>query len=212
MKFIQTINSSANKFAKGMVGIFAVKLMLFGGAFLIQSCQTDEIEDTQSIEQEFALLKFERLVRSSIPRIQNAVEKQQSFTTNSMTTLSIETQQQNEDEIVESINLLVEETMELLLAFEIEEKDLEDVFGNKNDPRIVIAGLALLGMGNENNNQTAFNLSNIFVQSTYAQSGIGNCVLEALGVNAAVGALEKGIKNLGKKGAFKLLKKSLHVH
>ena len=52
MKFIQTINSSANKFAKGMVGIFAIKLMLFGGAFLIQSCQTDEIEDTQSIEQE----------------------------------------------------------------------------------------------------------------------------------------------------------------
>ena len=52
MKFIQTINSSANKLAKGIVGIFAIKLLLFGGAFLIQSCQTDEIEDTQTIEQE----------------------------------------------------------------------------------------------------------------------------------------------------------------
>jgi hypothetical protein len=108
MKFIQTINSSVNKFAKGMVGIFAIKLMLFGGAFLIQSCQTDEIEDTQSRKQEFALLKFEGIVRSSIPKIQSAVEKQQSFTTSSLATLSIETQQQNEDEIVESLKPLVE--------------------------------------------------------------------------------------------------------
>lgn len=206
MKILNTINGSIKKFGKGMIAIFAIKLLLFGGAFIIQSCQTESIEDTQSIEQELALSKFESLVRTSTPKIQSMVERQQSFST-SKSTFSREVQQQNEAEMIESLNPLVEGTKELLLAFEIEAKDLEEVFGNENDPRLVIAGLALLSMGNEDNNQTAINFSNIFVQSTYAQSGIGNCVLEALGVNAAVDAFKGGIKKLGKKGAFKLLKK-----
>ena len=84
---------------------------------------------------------------------------------------------------------------------------MEEIFGSKDDPRLVIFGLALLSAGNEDNSQTAANFSNLFIQSTYAQSGVGNCVLEALGVNAAVDALKGGIKKLGKKGAFKLLKK-----
>ena len=206
MKFIQTINSSAIKLAKGMVGIFAIKLLLFGGVFLIQSCKTDKIEDTQIIEQEFALLKFESIVRSSIPRIQSAVEKQQSFTTNSMTTLSIEMQQQNEDEIVESLKPLVEGAKELLTAFDFAESDLSEEFEDLEDPRIALIGLAVLAAQDESSNQTAMNFASMFGQTVYAKS-IGGCLKSALGIDLIDDF--KGWNGLGKKAKKKLIRKAL---
>ena len=213
MKFIQIINSSANKFAKGMVGIFAIKLLLFGGAFLIQSCQTDEIEDTQTIEQEFALLKFEGIVRSSIPRIQSAVEKQQSFTTNSMTTLSIETQQQNEDEIVESLKPLVEGSRELFYAFELSDNDIEEILDNGDSSTLAMLGLTFLAYSNEskNNNDTASLdlLNSVFnIQTANGQDwgAIGGCAIGALGLDS-LGTLKDALQ--GKKVTAKALKKAV---
>jgi len=223
MKFIQTINSSANKFAKGMVGIFAIKLMLFGGAFLIQSCQTDEIEDTQTIEQEFALLKFEGIVRSSIPRIQSVVEKQQSFTTNSMTTLSIETQQQNEESQMKDIlQPVVAGAKELLLSYGFTDEEINDEFGSTENKDVLMAGLAILEIETEaNENYTSFNSINtndlffMFGQSANAQSydDFKRCALDATGI-AGVGILisegiKKGIKKLGKKAVLKIVGKAL---
>ena len=210
MKFIQTINSSANKFAKGMVGIFAIKLMLFGGAFLIQSCQTDEIEDTQTIEQEFALLKFEGIVRSSIPRIQSVVEKQQSFTTNSMTTLSIETQQQNEDEIVESLKPLVEGTKELLLAYDIGSNELSEDFEDLNDPKIALVGLFALALESEESNETVMNFTSAFIPSAYAAdppSTAVQCAVEAIGLDIIYAVVSEGFEKAAKKGLKKAIRK-----
>jgi len=194
------MKNGLNKFAKGMFAIFTIKLMLIGSAFLVQSCETND-EIFENSEKEIALSKFESLLRQTTPTLKTSIKS------NNLNTSLSKTVAQSENEAKELINPLVNGTKELLLAFEIEEKDLEEVFGSKDDPRLVIVGLALLSAGSEENSQAAINFSSLFGQSTYAQSGIGGCVLEALGVNAAVDALKGGIKKLGKKGAFKLLKK-----
>lgn len=187
-----------NKFAKGMFAIFTIKLLFFGIVFLNQACQT--VDNIFSIsEKELALEKFENILKQTIPVVKTNIKEKNlnpSFRKG-----------ENDYEAKKMINPLIDGTKELLLAFDVEENDLIEIFGSKNDPRLVIVGLALLNVWDNDNSQTAINFSNLFVESTYAQSGIGGCVLEALGVNAAVNALKGGIKKLGKKGALKLLRK-----
>ena len=65
------------KVAKGMLAIFAIKLLLIGGAFVIQSCETEEIERKHKNEQKLAFSKFEMLVSESIPEIRIIKEKQE---------------------------------------------------------------------------------------------------------------------------------------
>lgn len=193
------------KFAKGMFAIFTIKLMFLGVILIIQSCETND-EIFENSEKELALSKFENILWQTTPILRTGLKNNNSDIRFSRTENgNVADELDNEaDELIEP---LINGTKELLLAFEIEEKDLEEIFGSKDDPRLVIFGLALLSAENEYNNQTVADFSNLFIQSTYAQSGVGNCVLEALGVNAAVDALKGGIKKLGKKGAFKLLKK-----
>jgi hypothetical protein len=187
-----------NKFAKGVFAIFTIKLLFFGIVFLNQACQTDDNIFSIS-EKELALEKFENILKQTIPVVKTNIKEKNlnsSFRKG-----------ENDYESKKMINPLIDGTKELLLAFDVEENDLIEIFGSKNDPRLVIVGLALLNIRYNDNSQTAINFSNLFVESAYAQSGIGGCVLEALGVNAAVNALKGGIKKLGKKGALKLLRK-----
>ena len=64
-----------------MIAILSIKLLVFGVAFILQSCNTDSIEDFQSIEheQKLAISNFESLVREATPEIQSIVTKHQNL-------------------------------------------------------------------------------------------------------------------------------------
>jgi len=209
MEFSNTINSSIKKFGKGMLAIFVIKLLLFGGAFIIQSCQTESIEDSQSIEQELALLKFESLVRSTTPKIQNMVERQQLFST-SKTTFSREVKQQNEEEIIESFKPLVEGTKKLLLAYDIDSDELSEDFEDLNDPRIALVGLFALAVESEESNGTVMNFANAFILSTHAAappSTAVQCAVEAIGLDVIYAVVSEGFEKAAKKGLKKAIRK-----
>lgn len=212
MKFLDTINGSIKKFGKGMFAIFAIKLLLFGGAFIIQSCQTDPVEDSTNIEQELALSKFESLVRTSTPKIQSVMSKQQNLLL-SRSENATDVSAQTEEDVKEAMMPLVNGSKELLLSLEITEEDLLEEFEDLEDPRIALVGMLVLAASSEENNQTAFNFTSIFITSSYAQSTGGkvwDCALEAIGVGALIDSIEavqSGNKAILKKVGKKAIKK-----
>lgn len=68
MKFLDTVNYTIMKFGKCMLVIFAIKFLLFGGAFVIQSCQNDDIH--KDSEKQSAVDKFMRMILLKSPDYQ----------------------------------------------------------------------------------------------------------------------------------------------
>lgn len=174
MKFLDTINGSIKNFGKGMLAIFAIKLLLFGGVFVSQSCQTDSIEDSTSIEQKLALSKFESLVRTSTPKIQSMVKRQQNLLVSKSKSIKYESEQ-TENEAKEMLEPIISGAKELLVAFDFTDSDLAEELEDTNDARIAIVGLAILAAKDETSKQTALNFTNVFITSTYAQD-VGDTV------------------------------------
>ena len=208
MKFSDTINGSIKKFGKGMLAIFAIKLLLFIGAFAIQSCQTDSIEDSTNIEQELALSKFESLVRTSTTKIQSVVSKQENLLlSRSASTTDVSTQA--EEEVKEALIPLIEGSRELFHAFELSDNDIEEILDNGDSSTLAMLGLTFLAYSNEskNNNDTASLdlLNSVFnIQTANAQDwgAIGGCAIGALGLDS-LGTLKDALQ--GKKVAKKFV-------
>lgn len=64
MKIFEQINNTTMKVAKGMLAIFMIKLLLFGGAFIFQSCQQDGLFESE--EQTIAKENFKKSAFSSL--------------------------------------------------------------------------------------------------------------------------------------------------
>ena len=204
MKFLDTINGSIKKFGKGMLAIFAIKLLLFGGAFVVQSCQTDSIEDSTNIEQQLALSKFESLVRTSTPKIQSVVSKQQNLLL-SRSASATDVTAQTEEEAKEVMMPIVQGAKELLSQYGVNEGDLAEEFGTSDDPRTAILGLMTLRIEQLSieNNETTASVQNFLFTPLYAQSALEvvDCALSALGLPA--GLVIGSAKNLGTKAILK---------
>ena len=201
MKFLDTINDSIKKFSKGMLAVFAIKLLLFGVAFTIQSCQTYTIEDSTNIEQELALSKFESLVRTSTPKIQSVVSKQQNLLLFRSKASNLDVNAQTE-EAKEVMMPIVAGTKELLRAFDFTESDLSEEFEDLEDPRIALIGLAVLAAQDESSNQTAMNFSSMFGRTVYALN-LYDCALRTLGITALTEAFDRGINSSAGKALLK---------
>jgi len=174
------MNYSIKQFGKGMLAIFTLKLLLFGGAFVIQSCQTDSIGSYTSIEQELALSKFESLVRTSVPKIRRMAEKHNNLLLSRST--NNESKTRTEEEAKQVLRPLIQGSKELFSAYGISESDFVEELDSE-DPRIAMLGLALLSA--KTNKEVAVNLSGLFVSSLYAQDAY-DCALRAVGIEAVV--------------------------
>jgi hypothetical protein len=67
MKISEQVNNTTMKVAKGMLAIFMIKLILFGGAFIFQSCQQDGLFESE--EQTIAKENFKKSAFSSLNSI-----------------------------------------------------------------------------------------------------------------------------------------------
>ena len=209
MKFIQTINSSANKFAKGMVGIFAIKLMLFGGAFLIQSCQTDEIENTQNMEPE--LLRNLRLLTldekvESLNKLNNSLLEYVNFSKNiKMVSESSHVSLKESSHVSlkekELISAAVGNSKSIFDYLGVNEKEFKNLINesgkNVSTDDIYIAfGLALISIYNKDNSLNASSHSGSDDSLKYSRKTLNykiiqresaiDCLMEATGVNALI--------------------------
>ena len=196
------MKSGLKKIANGILAIFIIKLILFGGTFVIQSCKTDSIEDTQIVEQELAISKFENLVRTLTPKIQSVASKQQNFLLSKSAASTRDVSVHIEEEAREVMMPIVAGTKELLAAFDFTESDLSEEFEDLEDPRIALIGLAVLAVQDQESNQTALNFARMFGQTVYAQD-LYDCALRTLGITALTEAFDKGINSSAGKALLK---------
>lgn len=194
-----------NKFVKGVLAIFIVKLLFVGVLFLVQSCQVDE-EIFENSERQMALEKFESLFRTSMPRIQSITENRNNLLFSK--TDNNDYHSQSEQEAREVMMPIVQGAKELLQQYGINEIDLAEKFGTSDDPRTAILGLMTLRIEQLSiRDNQMISIGNILFTPLYAQSNleIVDCALSALGLPA--GLVLGTAKNLGTKAILKAASK-----
>lgn len=206
------MKNGLKKFTKGMLALFVINLLIFGGSSLFQSCSNND--NLLESDEKIAISKFENLVRISTPKIQTVANKQQKLLSAKNTNkINIKI----EEEAKDVLKPIVSGTKELLASFDFTESDLAENFDDLEDPRIALIGFMILSASKERQNKTVSqaNFLPLFTNSLYAQSTYDNvrsCFLESTGIAAGialVGALTAEVidKGLVKKLIKKAVKK-----
>lgn len=179
MKIIETINNGMKRIAKGMFALFTFNLLIFGGALLIQSCQTDD-EIFENSNQKVELEKFKSLVINTAPEAKKITLKSNL--------LSKSNNLKNENDAKESLKSLSIGSRDLLESYGFTTKEIEEEYGSWDSPQVISLSLTLFRLEQirDNSNKTSFKFSPLFIQSSYAQNGIGDCALRAIGVDRLV--------------------------
>ena len=191
MAYLNQFHNSIKKATFGFVALFLVKVLLFSGTLIVQSCTVDK--ETETIESEefaqnAAMSKFKLLVHNTAPMLNTL--KNQTKKEGGIVTLSM--RQDQEQQAKTMLMPLVESSKELLAAYHFTEADLAKEFDDLNDPRILIIGLAMLAAESETANQTAMNFASMFGTYVYANE-YWDCAVRALGFSSAgLAALSKG--------------------
>tara|TARA_B110000967_G_scaffold161622_1_gene167827 strand:+ start:568 stop:1284 length:717 start_codon:yes stop_codon:yes gene_type:complete len=217
---MKNLKKGFRKYLKGIFAIFIINLFLFGSTSLFQSCSNND--NLLESEEKIALSKFENLIRTTTPKIQNIVNKKQRlFSAKNANANEINTKA--EEEAQEVLKPIVSGTKELLATFGFTESDLAEGFDNLEDPRIALVGFMILSASNEGQNKTISqaNFFSLFTNSLYAQGTYDNvrsCFLETTGIAAGVAlvsaltaaTIDKGlVKKLIKKAVKKIGSRAL---
>lgn len=191
MALFNQFHNSIKKATFGFVALFLIKVLLFSGALIIQSCSVDKETETIEAEefvQNAAMLKFKLLVHNTAPMLNTLTHQ----TKKGSAIVTMSTQQDQEQQAKTILMPLVESSKELLAAYHFTEADLAKEFDDLNDPRILIIGLAMLAAESETANQTAMNFASMFGTFVYANK-YWDCAVRALGFSSAgLAALSKG--------------------
>lgn len=191
---------------KGLVVLVAFKLFLVGVALIVNSCQVETEDVFDNLEQETAITKFENLFNETVIELENTLNQKQNF-------ISIKNHSSNkkiEELTKEKLNVIVDGTKELLLAFNLTDSDLLENFDDLTDPKIALLGLAILAQ-KKNHNQTAMKFINVVSQSAYAQfwRHFGHCAASAIGVDLAYSFISSEESSAWKRKKLKKLFKKV---
>lgn len=171
---------------------------LFGFLFLFAACQQEEqiesLDNAQeiSIENEVELTeKLQALNEIILTKGRNLYDLGHGFyaTKGVVPTDSILSDAEKQA-FVAALQPIVSATKEVLSLYGISEVELEDIFGNANDERIALVGIALVGMQENENALTRAETVDYM-----------NCAAKALGFN-----LFSSLRNLSKKAVLAVVK------
>ncbi len=246
MKFLETINNTALKVAKGRIAIFTIKVLIVSGIFIFQACTTDSEIEVETTQTENNFLKSLNTSVSNLSNISvsphepanylfNAQTQNQPPSDNGLTTLNlivndpnvnIETGLKSLDKLIElnnsgqlqlevdplhtegicnedglcvqvdvptsdakeSLEPLLAESKDLLESYGFTTGEIEEEYGSWDSPQVIFLSLTLFRLEQirDNSDKTSFNFSPLFIQSSYAENGIGDCALKAIGVDRLV--------------------------
>lgn len=213
---LKTLPLWAKRLGKGLIAIFVFKICLIGFAMTLESCQTNE-EEYKAFQQEEALGSFEVLVRNTIPKVKNLMEKYPAVLKNP-DLMDHKQGQKLEKEVNNLLQPLVRETKDLLKWYEVEEAYLTREFVNPDDPRIALVGLFLLAAESKEKKEVALNFAHAFGTFGYAQDtelseaepDWVNCMITAVGIDAAVEFLKGNVTEaIAKKAIKKIASRAL---
>jgi hypothetical protein len=213
------MTGTLKKIAKGTLAIFAIKLFFFGAMLINQSCSNDSLYEEGVSTNQLELQRFISSVKKANKKIKNNILltnlKNKSLNHSEK---GGSKEEKTELEAKKILGPVMADGIDLLKSYGVTEAEIIAEFGSLNSPDIAMASLAVYRveqlaqngqMIKEFDENLDYNFATLFlgVQNTYAQSGIGNCTLEALGVNAVISGFSGGIKKLGKKGVLKIIRK-----
>ena len=207
------MKKSLNKFTRGYVLLFGLKLIFLGSIITLNSCQTENSTPYGEIEILKENLRnslfenqkqFESIIKPD-SEIQNTLSR-----ANDYKDLNI-----SETEAMRLLGVILKNSKNLLSYYGITEKELIKQYGTSDDHRIILAAIgAMVADDLKKQNSSSQNYS-LFSQKLYAQTDnlYADCALEVLGLNFGVGTLhdlaqegiEKVVRNLVKKTALRLL-------
>ncbi len=194
MNFLEKANYTSLKIAKGMIAIFVFKLVFVFGAFTLQSCEEEEIINPNE-EQRIALENFKSVLEQNSSVVGSLND---DFTYNANSKGNIK----SEEEALEFLKPMIESSKELFATYEVTDSDIKEVFGDSNDPRVVVVSLAILYAESEKGN-VSVDFSALFGSSVYAQGGVWECAGQALGFYAIAEIFAGQVSNSAILGAFK---------
>ena len=200
------------KLLKGFLGLLAISLTLFMTSILIHSCKkNDSFVSSRNSEVTKNLKIFSQAINESASNIKNIT----SFTTNPT---------QVGTQFIEDVDY---PAINLLRSYGVTDQEMITEFGSLDSGKIVLAAIAVLASEQlidsgktytmfvdedyVSNTSAIFGISTASAQSSSLQAPdpdtIGVCIMDALGVNAAIGIISNGIQGLGKKAIMKIIKK-----
>lgn len=221
MEFLDTINGSIKKFGKGMFAIFLLKSLLFGIVLINQSCNNEEYyEEGINTNSDEMNAFFKSAFEVSKKYVSTNSTNENIGTKNDLIhhTRASSENSQSEEEAKFILEPVVENGIALLKSYGLTDDEIINEFGSLSEPEIVTAALAVYRteelardgfMIKELNEDLDYEFASLlsFSGYAYAQSGVGNCILEAIGVNAVIQGFRGGIKKLGKRGVLRLIRR-----
>ena len=187
-----------------------VLMMLFFVSLSFFNCQIEDesAQQTDFEKRTIALRDFEDLFNKNKGKFLKIKDKHEVLYKNSG--LSINQKMIIEKESKDILKPLIDQTKKLLFAYGINEAILTEVYGDVDDSRQVLVGLAILS------SEKQLLMNNAKSQRSYKMAKANpylECAKEALGLNIGIGllhdlgeeAIEKAVKTFLKKTAARLL-------
>ncbi|MBQ4821827.1 hypothetical protein [Aquimarina sp. MMG016] len=178
------------KFGKGYFAIFLIKVILFSGSFLVQSCQSSDDETILDIEKQDAYDELEKNLNKANTINSNTFKKFQNKS-GDLTQQQVDVLADSSSELAvqQALAPVMVSSKNLFALYGVSEFDLATIFGDANDPRIAILGTIVAEVEREYNQAPvglSLSFQDLLVNKLHAQSGGPNpwvCAGQAFGIN-----------------------------
>jgi hypothetical protein len=206
MKTKNGFKANLKKFIKGYGYLVLIAFSLSLISFVLNSCTSENYyEEDSNISRNVELSNFKKSMRLASNKQKNNNE---AIYRTSQELLAID-----------FTNEIKPDALTLIKSYGITEAEIISEFGSLDSEKIALTAQAILNteellangktlsIFTDEDYQFA-SLSIFGVNQSLAQSDtVGGCIADAIGISAAFQVMNYGIQKLGKKGAYKLLKK-----
>lgn len=187
-----------SKLCKGLVTIYACKILCISVAFLIQSCQqVDHLPPTHP--HQASLLQFEKVAIST----SQALDQQKVLDKGKAVRVS-------DAEVQRLMAPLLESSKQLLQSYGVVAQDIAQELSNADDPKIILVALAIFAQEKNEPTTAALHLNQLFGHQAFAQNvsidkkpDMWTCAGKALGLNAVALVFARQVDATAILGAFR---------
>ena len=205
MKTKNEFKANLKKFIRGYTYLVLIAFSLSLISFVLNSCTSENYyEEDSNVSRNVELSNFKESMRLA----SNKQKNNEAMYRSSKELLAID-----------FTNEIKPNALTLIKSYGITEDEIISEFGSLDSEKIALTAEAILNteelLANEktlsiftDEDYQFASLSILGVKQSLAQSDtVGGCIADAIGITAAFEVLNYGIQKLGKKGAYKLLKK-----
>ncbi|WP_417430904.1 hypothetical protein [Halpernia sp.] len=202
-----TILKQLSEIRMGFILLFSFILFAVTASSVFQSCQSDRYYEADLyLDRTVEINAFKNSMKNAGVRFRNS--------SNGSLSNSAKSPVFNEKDFV---LFIYPDALELIKAYGISEAELIQELGSLDPAKLDLIAQTIVAeesylqegqtMGIFNDEDFALQFISLAGNSVYAQSNVGNCILEATGINSLIQLGSGSLKKLGKKGVMKIVGK-----